>query len=141
MQRRIGSKQAISNEVQHSCAVKRSLHFKLKSKTASKIVTQRSTILIFPPPSWVPLVVVSLGNCPVSRKSQNTTNLFLRRIFRRSTNSYTLHYSKTKILFKDIEVSYSTSFTATGISMLQMYSQTAVGLRPARSLRCCCSKP
>ena len=46
--------------------------------------------------------------------------------------------SKTKTLFKDIEVLYSTSFTATGISMLQMYSQTAVRLRLARSLRCCC---
>ena len=44
-------------------------------------------------------------------------------------------------LFKDIEVSYITSFTATGISMLQRYSQTAVRLRLARSLRYCCSKP
>ena len=44
-------------------------------------------------------------------------------------------------MFKDIEVLYSTSFTATGISMLQMYSQTAVQLPLARSLRCCCSKP
>ena len=53
--------------------------------------------------------------------------------------------SKTKTHFKDIQVSYSTSFTATGISMLQMYSQTAVRLRLqlrlASSLRCCCSKP
>ena len=49
--------------------------------------------------------------------------------------------SKTKTLFKDIEKFYSTSFTATGISMLQIYSQTAVRLRLARSLRCCCSKP
>ena len=52
---------------------------------------------------------------------------------------------KTKSLFKDIEVSYSTSFTATSISMLQTYSQTAVRSRLrsqlARSLRCCCSKP
>ena len=30
------------------------------------------------------------------RKSQNTTNLFLRRIFRRSTNSYTLHKFEDK---------------------------------------------
>ena len=37
--------------------------------------------------------------------------------------------SKTKTLLEDIEVSYSTSCTATGISMLQMYSQTAVRLR------------
>ena len=49
--------------------------------------------------------------------------------------------SKTKSLLKDIEVLYSTSFTATGISMLQMYSQTAVRLRLARSLRCCSAKP
>ena len=49
--------------------------------------------------------------------------------------------SKTKFLFKDIEVLYTTSFTATSISMLHMYSQTAVRLRLTRSLRCCCSKP
>ena len=48
---------------------------------------------------------------------------------------------KTKNLFKDIEVLYTTSFTASGISMLHMYSQTAVRSRLARSLRCCCSKP
>ena len=56
-----------------------------------------------------------------------------------------LRLTKTKTLFKDIEVSYSTSFTATGISMLQMYSHTAVRLRlqlrAARFLRCCCWKP
>ena len=46
--------------------------------------------------------------------------------------------SKTKALFKDIEVLYSTSLT--GISMLQMYSQTEVRLRLARSLRCYRSK-
>ena len=49
--------------------------------------------------------------------------------------------SKTKPLFKDIEVLYTTSFTATGIWMLHMYLQTAVRLRLARSLRCCCLKP
>ena len=46
MQRRVRSKQAISNKVQHSGVIKRSLHFRLKSKTASKIVTHRSTIMI-----------------------------------------------------------------------------------------------
>ena len=49
--------------------------------------------------------------------------------------------SKTKFLFKDIEVLYTTSFTATSILMLHMYSQTAVRLRLTRSLRSCCSKP
>ena len=32
MQRRVGSKQAISNEVQHSCIVKRSLEFQVEIK-------------------------------------------------------------------------------------------------------------
>ena len=37
------------------------------------------------------LLAATVVVCPISQKSQNTTNLFLRRIFRRSTNSYTLH--------------------------------------------------
>ena len=37
--------------------------------------------------------------------------------------------SKTKTLFKDIQVLYTTSFTAAGISMLHMYSQIAVRSR------------
>ena len=82
--------------MQHSYVVERPLHFKLKSKTASQIVTQTSTILISPPPSWLPFVVVSLGNCPVSRKSHNTTKLFLRRILRRRINSYTDHQFEDK---------------------------------------------
>ena len=69
------------------------------------------------------------GTALFFKKIQNTTNSFCAGslggapIHRHFTNS------KTKTLFKDIEVSYSTSFTATGISMLQMYSQTAVRLR------------
>ena len=49
--------------------------------------------------------------------------------------------SKTKTLFKDIEVLYTTLFTATGILLLHMYSQTAVRLPLRRSLRFCCSRP
>ena len=45
----------------------------------------------------------------------------LRRIFKRGTKSNPIHNPKTKTLFKDIEISYTFSFTATGISMFHRY--------------------
>ena len=45
------------------------------------------------------------------------------------TNCIQFTSSKTRTLFKDIEVVYTISFTATGISMFQMYSQIGVGSR------------
>ena len=82
--------------------------------------------MMTPPPNWLPIVVVLHRNSPVSQKSQNTTKLFLRRIFRRSTKLYTIQNIENNTLFKDVEIFYTTLLTATGIWMLHMYSQTAV---------------
>ena len=110
-QRRVGSKQATFDKVQHMCVVERSLYFKLKSKTAWKIVSHGWTILISPPPCCLPLVAVWLGNCLVSPKSQNTTHLFCAGSLGGAPIHTHFTNSKTKTLFKDIEVSYSTLFT------------------------------
>ena len=45
VQRRVRSKQAISNRMQNSGVTKGLPHLRLKFKTASMIVTQRSTIM------------------------------------------------------------------------------------------------
>ena len=74
-------------------------------------------------------VLVGLRNCPVSRKSQNTTNPLRAGSLGRAPNRTQFPNSKTKTLFKAIEVLYTNSFTATGISMLHMYSQIALQSR------------
>ena len=85
------------------------------------------------------LLWFDLGTVLFLEETQNTTNGFCAGSLGGAPIQTHFTNSKTKTLFKDIEVSYSTSFTATGISMLQMYSQTAVRLqlrlRLARSLR------
>ena len=45
----------------------------------------------------------------------------LREIVKRGTKSNPIHHSKTKNLFRDIKISYTFSFTATGISMFHKY--------------------
>ena len=130
VQRRVKSKQAMSNKVQHSGVIKRSFDFRLKSRTVSKIVTQRSTIVISPPPNWLPLVLVELGKCPVSRKSQNMTNPRAGSLGGAPNCTNSQFEDKKNPVQRYQNILYI-SLTATGISMFHMYSQTAVRVRCA----------
>ena len=81
--------------------------------------------------------VIFLKNRLVSQNS-----IPLRRIVKRGTKSNPIHNLKTKMWFKDIEISHNFVHSCWHLDVSYVYVQTAVGDRAfARSLCCCCSKP
>ena len=86
-------------------------------------------MMISPRPNWYHLLWLELGTVLFLENPKIQQTTFRAGSLRGAPNRTQITNSKTKTLFQDIEVLYTTSFTATGIWLLHMHSRIAVRWR------------